>query len=286
LALRVFQIVAGIGLEIAGKTRVVRCGHGLAGVVVIAATALDGLIRSALLALIDLETKEGVTGSSYLFCVTPTALKPTAQLLQNLAEWLADEPLQPYRIERMLHERLRLVGVQGLTGMAVAGIDMAAWDAHSKACGLPLMHLLGGEPRRIPAYNSCGLGLIGVDRVGREASELAAGFRAVKVRLGYPDLATDVAIVRAVREAVGPEVHIMADYNQCLLVAEAVRRSRHLDEEGLYWIEEPTTANDYEGNAIISREARTPIQIGENWWGRATCSSRWRAERPTSACRT
>ena len=226
-----------------------------------------GLVRSAPLALIDLETKEGVTGSSYLFCVTPTALKPTAQLLENLAEWLAGEPLQPYRIERMLHERLRLVGVQGLTGMAIAGIDMAAWDAHSKACGLSLVRLLGGEPKRIPAYNSCGLGLIGVDRVGREASELAAGFRAVKVRLGYPDLATDVAVVRAVREAVGPEIHIMSDYNQCLPVAEAVQRCRRLDDEGLYWIEEPTTANDYEGNAIISREARTPIQIGENWWG-------------------
>jgi mandelate racemase len=218
------------------------------------------LVRSAPLALIDLETKEGVTGSSYLFCVTSTALKPTAQLLQNLAEWLAHEPLQPYRIERMLHERLRLVGVQGLTGMAIAGIDMAAWDAHSKACGLPLVRLLGGEPKRIPAYSSCGLGLIGVDRVGaRGLRAIAAGFRAVKVRLGYPDLATDVAVVRAVREAVGPEVHIMSDYNQCLSVAEAVQRCRRLDEEGLYWIEEPTTANDYEGNAIISREARTPI---------------------------
>src|SRR5262249_28955069 len=148
------------------------------------------------------------------------------QLLQNLAEWLAGEPLQPYRIERMLHERLRLVGIQGLTGMAIAGIDMAAWDAHAKACGLPLVRLLGGGPKRIPAYNSCGLGLIGVDCVGREASELAAGFRAVKVRLGYSNLATDVAVVRAVSEAVGPEVHIMSDYNQCLSVPEAVRRSR------------------------------------------------------------
>ena len=67
-----------------------------------------GLVSSAPLALIDLETKEGVTGSSYLFCVTPTALKPTAQLLQNLSEWLADKPLQPYPIERMLHERLAI----------------------------------------------------------------------------------------------------------------------------------------------------------------------------------
>jgi mandelate racemase len=226
-----------------------------------------GLVRSAPLALIDLETREGLTGSSYLFCVTPAALKPMAQLLENLAEWLAGKPLAPYRIERMLHERLRLLGVQGLTGMAIAGLDMAAWDAYSKSCGLPLVRALGGEPTRIPAYNSCGLGLIGVDRVGREASELASGFKALKVRLGYPDLATDIAVIRTVREAVGSEVHIMSDYNQCLPVAEALRRCRRLDEEGLYWIEEPTTADDHEGNATITREARTPIQIGENWWG-------------------
>ena len=87
-----------------------------------------GLVGSAPLALIDLETKEGVTGSSYLFCVASAALKPTVQLLQNLAEWLGGKPLQPYSLERMLHERLRLAGVQGLTGMAIAGIDMAAWD--------------------------------------------------------------------------------------------------------------------------------------------------------------
>src|SRR4029453_4627103 len=66
-----------------------------------------GLVRSAPLALLDLETKEGVTGSSYLFCVTPAALKPTAQLLENLAEWLPGEPLEPYRIGRILHQRRR-----------------------------------------------------------------------------------------------------------------------------------------------------------------------------------
>jgi mandelate racemase len=245
-----------------------------------------GPVLSAPLALIDLETKEGVTGSSYLFCVTPTALKPTVQLLQNLAEWLADKPLQPYRIERMLHERLRLVGVQGLTGMAIAGIDMAAWDAHSKACGLPLVRLLGGEPRQIPAYNSCGLGLIGIDRVGREASELAAGFRAVKVRLGYPDLATDIAVVRAVREAVGPEVHIMSDYNQCLSVAEAVQRCHRLDERASTGSRSrplPTTMKVTPSSA--GKRGRRS-RLGKTGGGRATCSSRWRAEPRTSACRT
>jgi mandelate racemase len=69
------------------------------------------------------------------------------------------------------------------------------------------------------------------------------------------------------RDAVGPGVAIMVDYNQCLTPVEAVQRLRVLDEEGLTWVEEPTLAHDYAGHAFIAREARTPIQCGENWWG-------------------
>jgi mandelate racemase len=69
------------------------------------------------------------------------------------------------------------------------------------------------------------------------------------------------------RHAVGPSVAIMVDYNQCLTPAEAVQRLRVLDDEGLTWVEEPTLAHDHAGHARIAREARTPIQCGENWWG-------------------
>jgi mandelate racemase len=98
---------------------------------------------------------------------------------------------------------------------------------------------------------------------------LEPGFRAVKIRLGYPEPRTDVEVVRAVRQAVGPDVVLMSDYNQALSVSEAVHRAHLLDGEGLLWIEEPTLAPDFAGHAQISREARTPIQIGENLWGSA-----------------
>jgi mandelate racemase len=69
------------------------------------------------------------------------------------------------------------------------------------------------------------------------------------------------------RKAVGADMSIMVDYNQCLTPSEAVQRLHVLDQEGLTWVEEPTLAHDYAGHALISREARTPIQCGENWWG-------------------
>lgn len=113
-----------------------------------------------------------------------------------------------------------------------------------------LARLPGGEPRSIPAYNSCGLGMIGSERAGAEALRLLApDFRAVKVRLGYPDVKTDVDVVRAVKRAVGDNIELMSDYNQSLTVAEAFKRTEALAGEGLYWVEEPTFADDFAGHA-------------------------------------
>ncbi len=228
----------------------------------------SGTVETAPLVLIDLYTSEGVTGCSYVFCYTALALKPVERLLLNLGETLAGQPLAPHDLEQGLRRRLRLIGAQGFTAMALAGIDMAAWDALAKLHGVPLATLLGSAPRPIQAYNSCGLGLIGVERAAVEAAELAGpGYKAVKVRLGYPDIAADIAVLRSVRAAVGDSVLLPVDYNQCLTVPEAIARAHRLDEEGVYWIEEPTLAEDYAGHASIAREARAPVQLGENWWG-------------------
>ena len=228
----------------------------------------SGEVGTAAMVLVDLLTEEGITGSSYLFCPTPLVLEPVVKLLSNLAPLIEGDPFAPVAIEGKLQKTFRLLGSQGLTAMATAGIDMAAWDALAKACGMPLARLLGGEPSGIPAYNSCGLGVIGAERAAEEALELVApGFGAVKVRLGYPEIKTDVEVVRAVRASVGEDVVLMSDYNQSLSIVEAERRGAALEGEGLYWIEEPTRADDYSGHARLRREAKTPIQIGENWWG-------------------
>jgi mandelate racemase len=228
----------------------------------------SGEVGTAAMVLVDLLTEEGITGSSYLFCPTPLVLEPVAKLLSNLAPLIEGDPLAPVAIEGKLQKTFRLLGPQGLTAMATAGIDMAAWDALAKACGLPLASLLGGEPRGIPAYNSCGLGVLGAERAAEEAPALAvSGFGAIKVRLGYPEIETDLEVVRAVRGSVNEDIALMSDYNQSLSVAEAERRAAALEGEGLYWIEEPTRADDYSGHARLRREAKTPIQVGENWWG-------------------
>jgi len=227
-----------------------------------------GTIRSAPLALIDLHTRQGVTGRTYLFCYTPLVLKPVCELLRNLEPVLQGTSAAPLEIGRLLQARFRLLGTKGVVGMALAGIDMAAWDALACSAGQPLARALGADVLDVRAYNSCGLGLIGADLAPAQAQELvSAGFSAIKVRLGYPDLDTDIGVVRAVKAAIGDGVQLMSDYNQALSVPQAERRVRALGDEGLYWIEEPCLAHDYPGYARVRVASTCPIQLGENWWG-------------------
>ena len=226
-----------------------------------------GTITEAPLLLIDLETEEGVTGRSYLWCYFPAAMAAIAAILAEAERVLEGERVAPVDLWSMLAGRFALIGVQGIVRMAMAGIDIASWDAVANAAGLPLSTLIGSRPRRIPAYNSCGLGLMtSSDDVASEAEKLLArGFRAVKLRLGYPTLAQDLAALRAVKERVGSEVAVMVDYNQALGLPEALERGRALDQENILWLEEPIRHDDYAGYARLVRELQTPIQIGENF---------------------
>lgn len=231
-------------------------------------TTAGGSVSSAPLVLIDLETDAGVTGSAYVFCYAGFALAPMVGLLDELGGMIAGEALAPERLFDGMETRFRLLGLQGFAMMAASVIDMAAWDALAKHRGEPLVRLLGGEPLAIPAYNSKGLGLIGVQRAPDEARELVGeGFDAIKLRLGYANAAEDFAVARAVRKAVGDDVQIMTDYNQCLDVEEAGARAKLLGGEGFAWIEEPVRCDDYAGCARVREASTAPIQLGENCWG-------------------
>jgi mandelate racemase len=172
----------------------------------------------------------------------------------------------------MLTQRFTLLGAVGLVGMAIAGIDMAVWDALAIRANQPLACLLGGTLKPVTAYNSCGLGLTGqraeLAALARESNDLLVdGFSGMKLRLGYADLSDDVAAVKAVQGALPSNVCLMTDYNQGLDPTEAIRRGQALDDFGLTWIEEPVRAEDHAGCARVAAALKTPVQIGENYWG-------------------
>jgi mandelate racemase len=223
-------------------------------------------IRAAPLLLIEVETEQGVTGRSYLFCYVQAAAPAIASLLGEVLRVVKGEAVAPATLWARLSKRFTLIGVQGVVRMAMSGFDVACWDALAVAAHKPLASLLGGAPRPIPAYNSNGLGLMEPEAAADEAEALlAGGFRAVKLRLGHPTLEADLAAVRAVRKRLPDAVLLMVDYNQALTLAEALHRGSALDGEGIYWIEEPIRHDDYAGCRKLAEELRTPVQIGENF---------------------
>jgi mandelate racemase len=226
----------------------------------------SGHVTQAPLLLIDLATDEGVVGRSYLFGYQAFTLAPLRELVLALGELVKSDEVTPVELDKKMRARMTLFGTRGLQGLALAGIDMAAWDALAVAAGVPLANLLGGRPRPIPAYNSLGM-IPPAEAADAAAKTAAAGFKAMKVKIGWPTLAEDLAVVRAARKHLGDAAALMVDFNQSLATPEAIRRGRVLDGEGVSWIEEPVRADDYRGAAEIAAQVATPIQIGENFNG-------------------
>jgi mandelate racemase len=226
----------------------------------------SGAITHAPLVLLDLHTDAGVEGRAYIFTYTPIALSATAQLLRQLQPLVEGQPLAPQTLFGQLDARFRLLGNQGLVTMAIAAIDMAAWDALARWQEMPLASLLGTSPRPLPAYWSIGLEAPAeAARQGADAVE--RGFRVLKLKTGHAGWREDLAVMQAVRKAVGEGVGLMIDYNQSLTLPEALKRCRALDGEGLLWIEEPVLQTDWAACAELRAQVDTPLQMGENWWG-------------------
>jgi mandelate racemase len=221
------------------------------------------------LVLIDLYTREGIVGRSYLEPYTTRTMKYLIPALHDFGDMLRGQRVAPADLFGIARKSLHFVGYQGMSMIAVSGLDMAAWDALAQAAGVPLCVLLGGSVGAVPAYNSNGLWLKEPAAVAAEATELReeGGFTGLKLRLGRDRMRDDIATLAAVRAAVGDDMRLMVDFNQGLHLGEALQRCHAIDDLGLEWIEEPIVYENFDGHAQLARELKTPIQIGENFYG-------------------
>lgn len=231
------------------------------------------------LILTDIELDSGVVGISYIAPYRASAVPSIVAEIQDIVKQLSGraEPVDAFQVAQ---KSLNVIGVSGVSTLATSAIDMALWDAAAKQVGLPLACLLGGSVGPVRTYNSNGLWRHSVDTLGQEAKDLLAegGFSAVKLRLGNEHLEQDLAAINAVREAVGNHIDIMVDFNQALGLGDAVRRCCDLDDQGLYWLEEPILYNNVIGYAELAKRVSTPIQMGENFFGERDLMNFVRAE--------
>ncbi len=224
-----------------------------------------GTFTSGPLVLIDVETDQGVTGRAYIFAYANVTLKPLVLLVEEIGRELVGKPIVPFDLMAAMDAKFRLLGWQGLVGMAVSGLDMAYWDALGQCAGKTVAELLGGSPKPIKAYDSYGV----VDPVKDEKDlrrSLDQGFVGIKIKGGDGDAENDERVVSGVRTLLGPDIALMIDFNQSLDPAEATRRIERLAPYDLHWIEEPVPQENLLGHAKVRATSPTPIQAGENWW--------------------
>ena len=224
-----------------------------------------GVIEAAPLVLVDVATDQGVTGHAYLFGYSKLTLKPLVMLIEEIGRELVGKAIVPFDLMGAMDAKFRLLGWQGLIGMAVSGLDMAFWDALGQIAGKPVVELLGGSPRPMLAYDSYGA----VDPAADEKHlrrSIEQGFRGIKIKGGYGDAANDERVVKGVRALLGPDIALMIDFNQSLDPEEAKRRIARLAPYDLTWVEEPVPQENLCGHAEVRKSSPIPIQAGENWW--------------------
>ena len=218
--------------------------------------------------LARLMTSDGVEGIGYVVYPRPDLMPAIGHAARELGEHLVGmSVLEPEAAWERRARRGDWVGPGGLLHTALAPLDIAVWDAAGKTLGQPLYRLLGGYRDRLPTYASDGLWVsLSLDELAASARRHAAhGFPAVKLRIGKePTPDGEARRVRAVREAVGPEIRIMVDAVESWSLIQARRAGRALQEAGIAWLEDPVHHHDVAGLAQLRRELEVPIAAGEH----------------------
>ncbi len=216
--------------------------------------------------LVKIETDEGITGiglggGGLVGHATIERLKP---------ELIGEDPID---VERLWHKMWipKLIGRRGLTTRAISALDIGLWDIRAKAAGMPLYKLLGGFRNRVPTYIAGGYYEEGkgLKELQQEMYDsIAMGAKAIKMKVGAVPQREDAERVKAVREAIGPDVKLLVDANCAYRAYEAIQFAKRIEEYDIFWFEEPIAPDNYDGHRALANATTIPIATGENEYTR------------------
>ncbi len=221
--------------------------------------------------LLELETDQGLVGESYVQTLNAVRLDALHQMILSFAHQVeGQDPHNVAAIWQAIWNEMNPIGHKGFSIAALTAIDTACWDLIGKAAEQPLHKIFGACRNQVKTYASGGLWLSQpIDSLVEEATQMVdAGFRAMKIRLGSPSIATDVARVGEVRNAIGPSIELLADANQSMSPKQAIRLGRELEAFDLGWFEEPVLYHNLAGCAEVRAALDIPIAAGETEYTR------------------
>jgi len=225
-----------------------------------------GEIKAFELITVRLRDADGAEGVGYTYTVGRNGGAIADILRREIPELIEGQQAEDTEaIWQRVWWGLHYGGRGGPTVLALSAVDIALWDMKARRASLPLWRLLGGFDHRVPCYaGGIDLDLSIEDLLKQTDDNLGKGFRAIKMKVGRPDLASDVERVQAMRKHLGDSFPLLADANMKWTVEEAIRAARALQPFDLTWLEEPTIPDDVAGHARILAAGGVPIAAGEN----------------------
>jgi len=218
------------------------------------------------LVTVEITTEDGLTGTGYTYTGGKGGRAILAMIIHDLTDWLTGQDAAPVEaINEAMQWRLHYVGRGGIASFAISAVDIALWDLRGRRDGLPLWRMAGGASPRSRAYRGAiDLNFPIEKLLANVQGFLDEGYRAVKIKVGQPDMADDFRRAQAVRDLLGPDRAFMVDANYGWSVDQAIRAARGFAGLDLLWFEEPTIPDDYAGYARIADATGLPLAMGEN----------------------
>ena len=209
---------------------------------------------------------DGSSGTGYTYTGGKGGHAIRAMIEHDLAPFLlGQEAADVEALHDAMQWHVHYIARGGIASFAISAVDIALWDIRGKQAGKPLHQMAGGHGTTCRAY--CG----GIDLafplpklLDSIRGYLAAGFNGVKIKIGQPTLAEDLARIKAVRDLIGPDVAFMVDANYSMTEAQAIEAARAFAPFDLLWFEEPIIPDDYAGYGRIAEATGMPLAMGEN----------------------
>lgn len=210
--------------------------------------------------------ESGVTGEGYLlsFHYSPQAIEGAMKDAKDALLGHGYHAYQTGKFLKDLSSEQEYFGHNGLQKWAAATLNVAMWDAWTKKLDQPIWKVLGNTVDRVPVYGSGGwLSYSDEELIAEVVEYKSRGLRAVKIKVGSPDIERDIARLRKVREAVGPDLNIMMDANQGMNVPNAIKLSTLAANIGIHWFEEPVVHTDFAGYQLLRQKTGIALAMGE-----------------------
>ncbi|MEM1076284.1 MAG: mandelate racemase/muconate lactonizing enzyme family protein [Pseudomonadota bacterium] len=210
--------------------------------------------------------EDGHEGTGYTYNGGRGGHATAAIIKHDLAPFLLGQDAQDVEaLNEAMQWHMHYVGRGGILSFAISAVDIALWDLRGKKLGQPLWQMAGGAGKTCKAYGG------GIDLafplpklLNHIQAYLDAGLNGVKIKIGQPDMADDIARIKAVRAHVGPDVPFMIDANYSLSVSEAITLANAVKEQNILWFEEPIIPDNYVGYQQISEATGIAVAQGEN----------------------